>query len=136
MDKSFLQKYAAPDPFDPAGGNVLDLEADDLGAYGYLRGIRDRCAMLELKKASGNCLAVGYNFIDRIELNLSLGITLSVSGRMIRIKGRNLNGAEGTSLRLFESLTRHKVPWIREVEQGEDIEAKQGACVIEAIEWS
>lgn len=135
MDRSFLEKYASPDSFDPSGGNVLDLETDDLGAYGYLRGIRDRCAMLALKKVTGNCLAISYSFIDRIELDLRCGIALTAGGKTIRIKGRNLNGAVGTSLKLFESLTRHKVPWIREFEQGETIQAKEGACVIEAIEW-
>jgi hypothetical protein len=38
-------------------------------------------------------------------------------------------------VRLFEGLTRHRVPWIREAERAEILAAKEGACLIEAVEW-
>lgn len=135
MDKSILQKYTAREEGEPASGNVLDLEIDDAGAFGWLRGVRDRCVMLELRKKGGNCLAVGYGWIDRIEFDPSEGITLSVSGRSISIKGRNLNAEVRATVRLFEGLARHRVPWIREASGMDAMEAKDGVCLVEAIDW-
>ncbi len=136
MDKSILHKYTVRQEGEPAGSNVLDLEiTDDLGCFGWLRGIRDRCVMLELRKKGGNCLAVGYGWIDRISYDPSIGIELSVSGRPIRIKGQGLNAEVRPTVRLFEGLTRHRIPWIREASQADMMEAKEGTCLVEAIEW-
>jgi len=38
-------------------------------------------------------------------------------------------------VRLFESITRHRVPWIREASQAERIESTDEACIVESIEW-
>ncbi len=42
----------------------LDASADDLGSFGWLRGIRDRAIMLELRQKNGNVVAIGYK-LDR-----------------------------------------------------------------------
>lgn len=91
--------------------------------------------MLELRKKDGNILAVGYGYLDHAEFNPSEGITLSVVGRKIRIKGRNLNEPVRPTVRLFEGITRHRVPWIREADKGEDLELPDGATVVDALEW-
>lgn len=91
-------------------------EAEDLGAFGFLRGIRDRAVMLQLCKRNGNILAVGYGYIERAEFDPTEGITLLASGRKIQIKGRNLNAEARPGIRLFEGLTRHKVSWVREID--------------------
>jgi hypothetical protein len=129
---NLLRKYVTR----PEGeGDVLDFDAEDLGVFSFLRGIRDRCPMLELRRRDGDVLAVGYGFIDRMLFRPSKGIELTAGRTRILIEGRNLNVEVRPHVRLFETLTRHRVAWIREVTQAECMEAKEGACVIEAIRW-
>lgn len=40
------------------------------------------------------------------------GIALHLAGQKIRIKGRNLNAEARQNVRLFEGITRHRIPWI------------------------
>lgn len=89
-------------------------EADDVGCFGWLRASRDRCVMLELRKRSGERLAINYGWIESIAFDPSTGISL-VAGRLrIEIAGTHLNTEQRPHVRLFEGLTRHKVPWIAE----------------------
>jgi hypothetical protein len=114
----------------------LNTEAwDDLGSFGWLRGIRDRATMLELRKKSGNILAVSYGWLEKAEFDPSDGITLHITGQTIRIKGRDLNTDVRPTVRLFEGITRHRVPWIREASGVDVISAQQCTCVIESISW-
>src|SRR5262249_46759205 len=99
----------------PAADGSGDSDAsDDLGAFGWLRGIRDRATMLELRKKDGSIMALGYGWLDRAEFDPSDGITLHVLGRTVRIKGRNLNAETKPLMRLFHGIVRHKVPWVIE----------------------
>lgn len=116
-------------------GQSNDIEAaDDLGAFGILRGIRDRAIMLELRKKDGGITAIGYGYLERAEYDPSEGITLHVLGQKIRLKGRNLNAEARPAVRLFEGITRHKVAWVREADHRESMTADDGDTVIDAIE--
>lgn len=106
---------------------------DDLGAFGWLRGIRDRAVMLELRRKDGSIVAIGYGWLERIQFDPSEGITISAAGQKIRIKGRNLNAEVRPTVRLFEGIARHRVPWIREMDQAESIGAGNTATVIDCI---
>ncbi len=108
---------------------------DDFGAFGWLRGIRDRAIMLELRKKNGNIRAIGYSWVEQVEFDPSVGITLLVGGQKLRIKGRNLNSESRPLVRLFQGITRHRVPWIQEVDEPAAVQADKAATVIEAIEW-
>lgn len=108
---------------------------DDLGAFGWLRGVRERAVMLELRRRDGDVLAVGYGWLERAEYDPSRGITLHVAGQPIRIRGSSLNAPVRPQVRLFEGIVRHCVPWIREAGMGERMRASEGACTVEAIEW-
>jgi hypothetical protein len=108
---------------------------DDLGAFGWLRGIRDRAVMLELRRKDGSIVAIGYGWLDRIEFDPSEGITLSAAGQKIRIKGRNLNAAVRPSVRLFEGIARHRVTWITEADRSVGLQAGDHETVVDAIEW-
>ena len=115
MTDSLLTKYTArksEDNDDPA------LETDDLGSFGWLRGMRERAVMLELRHKTGNVTAIAYAMIEKLEFNPSEGITLHALGQKFRIQGRNLNGEVRPNVRLFEGLTRHRVPWIQEAFSG------------------
>jgi hypothetical protein len=108
---------------------------DDLGAFGWLRGMRERAIMLELRKRNGNVLAIDYGGLE-IELDPSEGLVLyAMSGRKVSIRGRNLNVAMRPAVQLFHGLTRHRVPWIQEAQNGNAFQAPKEATLIESIEW-
>ncbi|HEY4311657.1 MAG TPA: hypothetical protein VGN12_19580 [Pirellulales bacterium] len=118
-DSGVLDKYIgriAEGGMRRTAGEPVDHEeyADDLGSFGWLRGVRERAMMLELRKKDGNILAVSYSWLERIEFDPSVGITLIVGGRQVRIMGRNLNGEVRPNVRLFEGIVRHRVPWVRQ----------------------
>ncbi len=56
--------------------------------------------MLELRKRTGNLLTMGYAWIDHIDYDPSVGITLSHMGRKLLITGRNLNTELRPNVRL------------------------------------
>lgn len=135
-DKSILPRYTRRESEAPASGaDTEDGIADDLGSFGWLRGIKDRAIMLELRKKDGNVLAIGYGWMERVEFNPSEGITLSNVGQKIRIKGRHLNAEVRPSIRLFEGLTRHRVSFIQEADEPTHLEAGDSSTVVETIEW-
>lgn len=136
-DSSVLHRFAPKVGATPGGPSlVADLDAtDDLGAFGWLRGIRDRAVMLELRRKDGEILAVGYGYLDHAAFDPSQGVTLSVAGKKIRIKGRNLNAEVRPTVRLFEGIARHRVPWVQEADRGSGMAADERDTVIDAIEW-
>lgn len=111
-----------------------ETEIDDLGVFGFLRGSRERATMLELRKRDGHVLAVGYGMFE-VEFNPSEGITLHFADRKIKINGRNLNAEAKPNIKLFEAICRHRVPWLREANEPEQLSAREGETLIEAIEW-
>jgi hypothetical protein len=138
MTDSVLRKYtngrdAAVSESDPPG-IAGEQGAEDFGAFGWLRGVRDRAIMLELRRRTGNVVAIGYGWIERVEFDASDGITLHALGQKIRIRGRNLNGDAKASIRLFQGICRHRVPWIQESDQAAALRADKCATVIESIE--
>ena len=137
MTDSLLNKYIQRTPNDATENSLLsDLEPlEDLGSFGWLRGVRDRAVMLELRKKDGNVMAVGYAWLERAEFDPSVGITLHVVGKTIRIKGRNLNAELRPNVRLFQGITRHRVPWIQEADQPTAMESQGKGILVEKIEW-
>jgi len=107
---------------------------EDLGAVGWLRGPRDRAIMLELRKKDGTVIAVAYSFIDRVEFNPSEGITIRCGQEKIRIKGRGLNTEIRPQVRLFQGITRQRVPWIQEADASSLIRADKNSVIVESIE--
>jgi hypothetical protein len=91
--------------------------------------------MLELRKKSGDVLAIGYHWIERVEFNPTDGITLHVHGDKIRIKGRNLNAEIRPEVRLFDGIARHRVAWVQEADRSSNLNGSERATVVEKIEW-
>jgi len=113
---------------------VVD-DVDDLGSFAYLRGLHERSVTLSLRKKSGDIMAVGYAFIDRMLFDPSEGVTLFCGSRTVRIKGKNLNKEVRPHVSLFHGLTRNRVPWVAEADQAAALQAAKDAVVVEAIEW-
>lgn len=135
MDKSVLHKYTNWTDSEPASSNVLDLETDDLGCFGWLRGARERSLMLELRRKTGNVTALGYAWLHRIDFDPSEGITLWFAGQKVVLRGQNLNAEVRPTVRLLDGIVRHRVTWIQEAGQADVMEAAEGACLVEAIVW-
>jgi hypothetical protein len=107
--------------------------ADDLGAFGWLRGVRDRAIMLELRHKDGKVTAFGYAWLERAEFDPSDGITLHFAGKEVRITGRNLNADNQPNIRLFNGILRHRVPWVQEADGAEVMSFDSKSTIIEAL---
>jgi hypothetical protein len=108
---------------------------DDFHSFGWLRGLRERATMLELRKKSGDVMAIGYHWIERVEFNPTDGITLHVHGDKIRIKGRNLNAEIRPEVRLFDGIARHRVAWVQEADRHGGLKGGESSTIIEEIVW-
>lgn len=136
MDRSVLQRYSSRPDAEAHVPDEPDVEAiDDFECFGCLRGGRDRCAMLVLRKKSGSCLAISYSWIERIEFDPTAGILIVAGPTTVTIQGRNLNAEVRQNVRLFEGVTHHRVPWIQEATQPEIMASTEGACVVESVDW-
>lgn len=137
MTDSILQKYTGrkPTEAEPLNGSVEPDGLDDLGAFGLLRGIRDRAIMLEFRRKDGNVRALAYAWLESAEFDPSEGISLQFGSRKIRLIGRNLNLAEPSGIGLFTAITRHRVSWVQEADEPAFLQAVDTATVIERIEW-
>lgn len=135
MDKGLLGKYQAR--IEPAArhGEMHDPdEAEDLGYFGWSRG-QGRCVMLQLRKKSGDSLAIGYGYIESIAFDPSEGITISCGRRSVRIKGSCLQAATPSGVCLLDGLVLNRVAWVREASGAEIMQARSGECLVEALEW-
>jgi hypothetical protein len=106
---------------------------DDLGSFGWLRGVRDRAIMLEVRHKDGKISAFGYSWLESAEFDPSDGITLSFSGKSVKIAGSNLNAEARPNISLFAGILRHRVPWIQEADGATVHEAPKGAILIEEV---
>jgi hypothetical protein len=109
---------------------------DDYGAFGWLRGIRDRVPMLEFRQRNGNIRACGYAWLQQAEFDPSIGIVLSFGTVQVTLIGRNLNTEVRPTVRLFQGITRQKVPYLQEADEATILRSRDGDPVIERIVWS
>ena len=126
-----LQRYVRSEAAEP----TLPDEIDDLGAFGWLRGQRDRALYLELRKKDGSVRAVGYAWLSEIHFDPSDGITLCFSGQKIRLIGRNLDREIRPNVRLLSGLLRQRVPWVREADEGSLLKSGEAEACVERIVW-
>lgn len=129
---SILDKYA---PRVVEASKKPEEEAlDNLGAFGLLRGVKERAIMLECRHANGNSNALNYSLLSYASFDPSVGIILQFGSVKVRITGDHLNSEVRPNVRLYESLLRHRVPWIKEADRHELQTAKPGAVLIDGIE--
>jgi hypothetical protein len=129
---NLLERYTGRGDAVTTGDAIVEIE--DLGAFGYLRGMHEKSVMVELRRRSGETMAIAYSYVDRIHYEPSDGITLHCGSRVVRIRGRSLNREIRPNVTLFQSLTRARVPWIAEADEASALKPGNGV-VIELIEW-
>lgn len=133
MNDSVVDRYLKARPDADAVPMPENDLADDLGAFGWLRGVRERAIMLELRRRDGSIRALGYAWLEGADFDPSVGVTLHFGGKTVKLIGRNLNAESRLNVRLFSGIVRHRVPWIQEADEPAALEAPRGATVIEMI---
>jgi hypothetical protein len=109
------------------------------GAFGYLRGLRDQSAALELRFRDGNSTWFPYAWMGNWQYNPSDGLLLKFSGDLVYlvlIRGCNLYQPlnEGAINLTHAGLQRHRVLWIREMSRYEICAIGASAPTIDSIE--
>jgi hypothetical protein len=136
MKGNLLEKYTIARPEEAAKPDEQEGTPDDLGAFGYLRGVRDRALMLEIRFKDGRRRALGYAWLHDVEFDPSAGMTLHFGGRKVKITGRNLNRELKPSICLFDAIVRHRVPWVQEAAAPAAMQAAREDLVVDRIEIS
>jgi hypothetical protein len=106
---------------------------EDYGAFGWLRGARDRAIMLELRFKTGRIHALGNAWLEGVEFDPSQGFSLYFGKKTVRIVGRNLHREIRPNVRLLDGLLRHRVPWLLEANQDVIMTAPPGGILIERL---
>jgi hypothetical protein len=135
MTDRLLDKYTKRPVADAPKPELETDEADDCGCFGWLRGVRDRSIMLELRKKDGHILAISYSWLERVEFDPEEGITLHFPSRKVKITGSGLNTDARPTVRLFDGIIRHRVPWIREADRNECLKSAPDLVIVETIAW-
>lgn len=134
MTDRILQRYTRSDRDEPEASSIEESEADDLGSFGFLRGVKDRAMMLEFRLKDGNSVAFDYGWLRKVEFNPSDGLVLHFgSTDTVRIIGRNLHRMTATNAHLLRGILGHRVPWIQEASEPDILKAADDATVIEQI---
>lgn len=115
MSDSIIDRYAGRNGEDEATSGEPE-QLEDLGSFGYLRGIRDRAIMLELRLKTGDVEAFPYSALSRVSFSRSDGITLHFGGTTVRIVGQNLDAEVRPNLRLLAGILRNRVSWILQLD--------------------
>ena len=107
---------------------------DDHVAFGWLRGVKDRCYFIEFRKKDGSVTALSYMMLERVDYDASEGITLKFTTQTVKLIGRNLNSEVRPNVSLLNGILRNKVPWVHESGSSAMLAADKHATVIESIE--
>lgn len=114
--------------------NVDPEATEEHPCFGFLRGQRERAFALELRKKTGDILAIPYHLFESVRYAPATGIHLKAAGQEITIAGRNLNGGKD-QVSLFAAMTRQRVIWIGEIGRGELSSSASHPSTVESIHW-
>jgi hypothetical protein len=97
---------------------------DSCSAFGFVRGINDRCLAIEIRLGNGNSEFHSYALLSQFRFDPSVGILLRFSGDVITLvllRGSNLDApVRQNSVNLTDrGLQRHRVTFVREMESAE-----------------
>lgn len=134
MSDNLLERYMGKRPESSPTGVQETEGLEEFGAFGWLRGIRDRAIMLEIRHRDGRITAFGYAWLDLVEYDPSEGITLRFSGKSVKIIGSHLNTEIRSNIRLLDGIIRQRVPWIAEMSGASFSPTSRGEPQIEEIQ--
>jgi hypothetical protein len=135
MNDSILRQLTEKNGNGQSRDGLIDELPEDLGAFGWLRGSRERAVMLELRRKDGSITALGYAWLERADFDPSEGIVLKFTGQTVRLSGCNLNSEVRPHLRLYDGLVRHRVPWLQEADEPTVMAAPKNTTIIEKVKF-
>jgi hypothetical protein len=111
----------------PPAKREAESEEASCGAFGYLRGIKDRANAVEFRFRNGNTIWFPYSLMGACRYDPSEGLLLKFSGDLVYlvlIRGSNLDLPlnDGNMNLTTGGLQRHRVVWVREMPE-EDIKS-------------
>jgi hypothetical protein len=132
--KSHASRYAASTGNDEAEAE----EVESCEAFGYLRGLRDQSAAVELRFRGGNSRWFPYAWMGPWQYNPSDGLLLKFSGDLVYlvlIRGSNIDRPlkEGAINLTHAGLQRHRVLWVREMTAEEIRQVGETGPTIDSI---
>ncbi len=114
-------------------------EEESCSAYGYLRGLHEKALALEFQFRSGDREVYPYSWLGPWRYNPSAGLLLKYTGdvtTLVLITGSNLDAQvnQGGVNLTDRGLQRHRVIWIREMDQEEIQVVGNAGPTIDSIE--
>jgi hypothetical protein len=108
-------------------------------AFGYLRGSHERALAVEFRLRTGNREYYSYSHLSSWRFNPSVGLLLKFNDdvvTLVLIRGSNVDAVVGNrSMNLTDrGFQRHKVLWVREMDEDELRRAGKGEPTIDRIE--
>jgi hypothetical protein len=122
-----------------AGSEKEDTGEESCPAFGFLRGLNDRSLMIEFRFKNGNSEALPYGWLGAVRYNPSVGILLKFTGdvvTLVLIRGSNLDAdVKDQAVNLTDrGLLKHRILWVREMDEDELRRAGKGEATIDRIE--
>ena len=135
--KGILQTERPATPSPNKDGDAEGGEAS-CAAFGYLRGIQDRAASVEFRFKDGNSMGLTYSWLGTWQYNPSEGLLLKFSGDvvyLVLIRGSNLDRPLNGSINMTSGgLQRHRVLWLREMNEEDIKQVGETGPTIDSIE--
>jgi len=107
-------------------------------AFGYVRGLQDRALAVAFRFRSGDSECYPYSCLVSYRFNPSVGVLLKFSGdvvTLVLIRGSNLDAVVGGSTNLTDrGFQRHRVLWVREMDEDELRRAGEAEPTIDGID--
>jgi hypothetical protein len=134
---SYADSYAAGKPTKPKAREA-DGEEASCKAFGYLRGLQERALAVRFCFRSGNSICLPYSWLGPWEHNPSAGLLAKFSGDaalLLLIRGSNLDALVAGSVNLTDrGLQRHRIVWVREMDEDELRRAGEGEPTVDRIQ--
>lgn len=135
MTDNLLERLAGRDRLPSPPGDGDSASVTDTPCFGWIRRGTSWNGMLQLRKRTGNILAIAYHAIESMEFNPSEGIIIHARGRRILISGRLLNGGGNQPAPLFDLLSRQRVAWVQESKGSDTSITDCGAADAIELDW-
>ena len=143
-DTTYQERLQRKSPSGESKKSPMSKEAEtenveaSCNAFGYLRGLREHSAAVELRFRSGNSMWFPYAWLGDWQFNPSEGLLLKFSGDvvyLVLIRGSNIDRplGEGMINLTQAGLQRHRVLWIREMSPYEICAVGEKAPTIDSI---
>jgi hypothetical protein len=116
-----------------------DSEEECCPAFGFLRGLKSQALAIEFRLRNGNSEWLSYNLLASWKYNPSFGLLLKFTSdlaTLVLIQGSNLDAVDkerGVNL-TDRGLQRHRILYVREMDEDELRTAPDGVATIDRID--